>query len=330
MRNVSAAAAAALALLLLLPGCPDEKKKLIPYALIPDATVPPDAEPAPPPTPTPPFAPVAGATVDSGAALYRTRCAGCHGEDGRGQTPEAKQLRLAPTSLKSSGYLCRTTDGRPVSIPSDADVESAIDRGTHRGRPEVAGLDAAARYSLLLYLKSLSTDFNGDPQPLAAIAPEPPDGAESRARGRTLFLAFGCWRCHGTGGAGDGPALASIRWNDQPLARLTPLSAHDEFLCGSQPEQVYRVISLGMVGSATTLMPRYQEFSENYPRPLKGTPEEWTRALEGKVPAADVDALRKFLAELPDQPTVQAMKPSERRARAGQFLWDLVHYVRSL
>jgi mono/diheme cytochrome c family protein len=37
--------------------------------------------------------------VESGATLYRTHCASCHGEDGEGRGPVAEALTMRPTDL---------------------------------------------------------------------------------------------------------------------------------------------------------------------------------------------------------------------------------------
>lgn len=293
-----------------------------------DAAPRPDAEPPPPVQPPPPLAPVEGASQAAGAALFAERCVACHGADGRGRTAEAKKLRLAPTDLTTTAYLCRTTDGPKVGVPSDADVEGALGRGTHRDRPELTALDAVQRRSLTLHVKSLARDFAGDPQPLSFVPPQPSDSPESRARGRVLYLAFGCWACHGAGGAGDGPALKSLVWNEQPVTRLNPIGNRADYLCGTEPEQVYRTIALGMGGS--TIMPRYDSYAEAQQYPESGPRETWGRGLEGRVSPEELEAVRKFFDGMPGKKTVQAMKPSERRARGGRFIWDLVHYVRSL
>jgi mono/diheme cytochrome c family protein len=311
-----------------LAGCEEGKFRL--FGMI-DATPPPDAEPPPPPVAAPVLTHVEGADAAAGAKLFGARCASCHGEDGRGKTPAADALRLAPTDLTTTGYICRTTDGRPVSVPADADVEGALDRGTHRGRKELAGLDAAARRSLTLHVKTLARDFDNPASPLAVIAPEPPDDPAGRARGRTIYLTVGCWRCHGLDGTGgDRAALANIRWNDRPIAKMTPLAARKDYVCGDAPDAVYRLISLGISARGAAIMPRYQEFLEDFARPWKVPPAAWTKSIDGKATAEEVAAIRAWLASLPEHEAVLALKPSEKRVRAGAMLWDLVHYVRSM
>jgi mono/diheme cytochrome c family protein len=48
-----------------------------------------------------------------------------------------------------------------------------------------------------------------------AFAEEPPG---NRVEGKRLFLAYGCYQCHGTTGAGGGPAGPTLAPNPLPLA----------------------------------------------------------------------------------------------------------------
>lgn len=308
-------------------GCGDGKKPAPAEepAAAAAAALAPDAEPPPPKVPPPALAPVEGASVEAGKKLFAARCAGCHGADGKGRTEAAKTLRIAPTDLTTVDYLCRSTEGKPP-VPPDVDVETAIDRGEHRGRPEVAGLSPVERRSLLMYVKTLARDFAADPQPLFYVPPAPPDGPESRARGRVMYLAFGCWRCHGVGGAGDGPAAKSLAWNGEPIRRLLPLADRQAYVCGDDPDRLYRTLALGIAG---TIMPPYLDYAGKMQRPPPPR-ETWATALEGLLAPEEIDAVRTWLDGLPDKQAVFHMPPPERRRRAESFLWDLVHYIRSL
>ena len=79
-----------------------------------------------------------------------------------------------------------------------------------------------------------------------------------------------------------------------------------------------------------TIMPRYQEFLEDFARPWKVPEKDWTRSIDGRTTPAEIAEIRRWLGGLPEKEAVQGLKPSERRARAGTMIWDLVHYVRSL
>jgi mono/diheme cytochrome c family protein len=306
-----------------IAGCP---KEAAPPPKIADAAPAPDAEPPPKPNFPAALPAVEGASADNGKKIYLSVCAGCHGADGQNPGTQAADLRIAPTDLTTPRYLCRSTVGRPVAVPSDQDVETAIDRGTHRKFKEIVGLDAASRRSLLLFLRSLSSEFNRDPLPLAPVPPESADSPESRRRGRIAYLAFGCWQCHGSEGKGDGSALSLLGWNGRKLKSIRPLAERDQYLCGSSPERTYVTLAIGM-GSG--LMPAYQEFAENIARP-ETDPREWDKSLKGKVPIEDSTAVRGWYGELPEKVFVRGMKPSQKRERAAQYLWDIVHYLRSL
>ncbi len=330
-RMTTIAALAALATLVPLAACQDPKANRYRLFGTFDAAPLPDGEPPPPPQAAPPLAQVEGADVAAGAKLFGAHCASCHGEDGRGKTDAAKALRLAPTNLAGVGYMCRTTDARPFAVPSDADIESALERGSHRGRKDIVALDATARRSLTLHVKTLAREYANPTSPLAIIEAEPSDDPASRARGRTIYLTVGCWRCHGLDGAGgEAAAISNIRWNDQAITSLTPLGARKDYVCGDAPDAVYRVTALGISAAGATIMPRYQEFLEEFARPWKVKPADWTRSIDGKATPAEVAEIRKWLEQLPEHEAVTALKPSEKRARAGAMLWDLVHYVRSM
>ena len=110
---------------------------------------------------------------------------------------------------------------------------------------------------------------------------------------------------------------------------LPPLADQARWLCGSDPERTYRTIGQGMKGSASDLMPAHAAMLEWSGRPEKGTRADWTRSLEGRADA-ELEAVRRFYEAQPERPALVAMRPSERRRRAGEIIWDLVHYVRSL
>lgn len=54
--------------------------------------------------------------ADDGAALYKTKCAGCHGADGAGK-PALKAPALKGTNLEASRIVDHLTKGEPTSKP---------------------------------------------------------------------------------------------------------------------------------------------------------------------------------------------------------------------
>jgi mono/diheme cytochrome c family protein len=55
---------------------------------------------------------VASLAADDGGALYKTKCAGCHGASGEGK-PSVKAPALKGTQLESSQIVDHTTKGDP-------------------------------------------------------------------------------------------------------------------------------------------------------------------------------------------------------------------------
>jgi mono/diheme cytochrome c family protein len=104
-------------------------------------------------------------TSESGAALFRTYCASCHGADGRGAGPMTTQLRRLPPSLTSfavrnggvfpSERVRRIIDGRDIPAHGSFDMPVWGDafKRTREGLSEAA---AAARIdSIVRYLDSI-------------------------------------------------------------------------------------------------------------------------------------------------------------------------------
>ena len=292
------------------PGAADAGR---PFVLEPPPTTPPERLP-----------PVAGASAEGGRALFERLCAPCHGSGGRGDGPEAGKQRIAPTDLAGPAFLCFSTVGKPAA-PSDGDLDAALDRGAHRTRPELAALGAAARRSILLHEKTLAAPR--PEQPLLAVPAEPADTPDDRARGRALYLAFGCWRCHGAAGAGDGDLVKNLAWNRRALGpTLAPLSAGA--LCGADPVRRFQTVALGL-GAAPAIMPPHLELAELFARP-RGDAASWTKPLEGKVSVDDIAAVRALLAALPERKDVLDLPAGARHARGAALVWSIVHWLRSV
>lgn len=62
------------------------------------------------------FASSASQAADNGAALYKKRCAGCHGANGEGK-PAMKAPALKGTSIEAGQIAQHLTKGEPASKP---------------------------------------------------------------------------------------------------------------------------------------------------------------------------------------------------------------------
>jgi mono/diheme cytochrome c family protein len=79
----------------------------------------------------------AGAT--EGKALYASKCASCHGPDGKGKDAIAKMMKV---------------EMKPLGSQSEADIEAAITNGKGKMKP-VAGVDAKQAADIAAYVKTL-------------------------------------------------------------------------------------------------------------------------------------------------------------------------------
>lgn len=185
-----------------------------------------------------------------GAEAYKRRCAGCHGDDGRGMGPAAEFLNPLPRDFQKGNYKFRTTGSGQV--PSREDLMKTITCGlpgssmpSFRLVPEPQRQDIV---SYLLYLtsfgkartqvqyyveademttqeireqkldeirESVREEF-ARAQPIP-IPPEPARTPESIARGRERYMNE-CAACHGATGRGDGKSSFTLRdWKDAEI-----------------------------------------------------------------------------------------------------------------
>ena len=158
----------------------------------------------------------------AGKPVYELRCAGCHGDKGDGKGPAAELLAPKPRDFTAGLYKIRSTAGK---APSDQDLYRIITEGMPgTSMPAWAVLPERDRWNLVAYLKAFAAEkFKETPKKLEL----PKDVASSAAsikRGKEMFEAIECHKCHGVEGRGDGPSRAELKdeWNNPlPPANLT-------------------------------------------------------------------------------------------------------------
>jgi len=158
-----------------------------------------------------------------GRALYRSRCVGCHGVDGRGGIG---------VSLRSPSFL---------AVASDEFLRDAIIQGrTNSAMPSWTDLAADEVSDLIAYLRSWQPEPPATAAVLARLESQPAT-PETLHVGRVLYRA-NCANCHGKSGEGAlGPSLRT-----------------DEFL--SLADNVY--LSTAIVeGRPDTAMPAWNHLS---------------------------------------------------------------------
>jgi cbb3-type cytochrome oxidase subunit 1/cbb3-type cytochrome oxidase cytochrome c subunit/cytochrome c553 len=123
-----------------------------------------------------------------GAEAFARNCAGCHGQEGRGDGPAAVALLPRPSDLSGARY-----SDQALSEVLWQGVKGSAMPGWH----DLAGNDLRG---LAAFVRSLEDEGGGEAPALT--------GAEQE-RARALF-AKNCATCHGAGGEGNGQSASTL------------------------------------------------------------------------------------------------------------------------
>ena len=258
-----------------------------------------------------------------GRVLFARSCAACHGLEGKGDGPGARQLDPRPRDLTTQQFRFRSTPTGSLPLPAD------LERTIRDGLPGTAMPGFGKTFSaeqladLIAFLYSLQP-----PEVLERALPEPVEpgpvpaaSAELVRDGRSLYYLSGCWRCHGAHGRGDGPsAKALVDESERPIR--APDFRHDPLKRGRAPEDVVRILRTGLNGAP---MPSYDE-AMLVPR---DDPAD-TEALEGLLSAEERSSIEAFRSASPTREELSRMTDAERAALRDERLAALAQYVLSL
>jgi DMSO reductase family type II enzyme heme b subunit len=193
----------------------------------------------------------------AGKAVYERKCALCHGEKGDGKGPAADLLDPRPRDFTTGIYKIRTTSNK---VPSDQDLFNVITRGmpgTYMPAWDV--LPDKERWNLVAYLKTFAADkFKEAPKKLE-LPKEVASSAESITRGKEMFEAIECNKCHGKEGRGDGPSRPELKdeWGN-PI-RPANLTKRWDFRGGPTRADIAMRLASGVLG---TPMPTFSDSVE--------------------------------------------------------------------
>ena len=194
---------------------------------------------------------------NAGKAVYVRKCAGCHGEKGDGKGAAAELLSPAPRDFTRGLYKIRTTAGK---APSDQDLFRVITDGMPgTSMPSWAVLPDRDRWNLVAYLKTFAPDaFKETPKKLE-LPKEVASSEASIKRGKEMFDAIECHKCHGTEGRADGPSRPELKdeWG-HPIAPAN-LTKRWTFRGGPGRTEIATRLAAGVLG---TPMPTFLDSVE--------------------------------------------------------------------
>lgn len=190
-----------------------------------------------------------------GRYVFKSQCAPCHGETGRGNGPWAKEMTVKPRNFRMGIFKYRST---PMGHqPTDDDLRRTIKRGVSgTAMPTFAKtLSDRDLDAILVYLKNLSRRWQDENKLTRAVKlPEPPEWySQTEARkkhvsaGRKLFEQT-CVSCHGPSGAGDGLASKGLTnvWGQVAIPADLRAKHHRS---GPNRSDLFRTISMGLDGT---------------------------------------------------------------------------------
>ena len=153
-------------------------------------------------------------TIVGGKVVYERKCLLCHGEKGDGKGPAAELLVPQPRDFTSGIYKIRSTANK---TPTDQDIFNVITNGMPgTSMPDWKVLPEKDRWNLLAYIKTFAGDKLKEGPKKLELPKEVASSAESLKRGKEMFEAIECHKCHGNAGRADGPAFLNVL-SDCPL-----------------------------------------------------------------------------------------------------------------
>ena len=262
--------------------------------------------------------------LQRGKAVYAKYCVGCHGENGDGEGPAAVRLITKPRDFTKGIYKFRSTDSG--SLPLDADLHRTITDGLARvSMPGFPLMPEQEKVAVIEYIKSFYPGWEQERGNRKVVpVPTPPAdlGEPGRVlRGRIVYLAMQCGKCHGSDGAGTGATqteYTDVWGNPQKPLNFT----RGQLKGGDNPEDIYRTFHTGL----RSIMPAYGGVT------LAAVNVETFETQKGYLQEGELETLQPYLDAFPQTAgeVFTEMDAGQREELVQRNSWDLVAYVLSL
>jgi DMSO reductase family type II enzyme heme b subunit len=254
-----------------------------------------------------------------GKVIYEKKCLLCHGEKGDGNGPAAPLLDPKPRDFTKGKYKIRTSaSGQP---PADSDLFGIISDGMPgTSMPAWKVLSEKDRRNLVAYVKSFAGGAFKETPKAAALPKEVAASKESIARGKEMFEAIECNKCHGNAGRGDGPSAPELTDDWGNPVHAANLTKPWLFRGGGSSRQVATRLATGLMG---TPMPTFIDSVEK-PEDIWHVANYVQSLGPGKPDYATVLQVRAVAGEIPDDPAAPfwTQQPPANFALAGQVIVD--------
>lgn len=192
--------------------------------------------------------PVSDLDAVAGKKTYLRECAACHGDRGNGQGPAANFLEPRPRDFTKKVFKIRSTPtGKP---PTTDDLLKTVENGLPgSAMPPFGYLSPQERKQVVAYVLTLADLIDSpEPEPMAGFGTPSPSTPASVAKGKQVYTAMGCVKCHGETGKGDGVAAASLTDEQDRPVKVRDFTS-GVFRGGSTPNDVMMRLVSGLDGS---------------------------------------------------------------------------------
>ncbi len=262
--------------------------------------------------------------LQRGKGVYAKYCVGCHGANGDGQGPASVRLITKPRDFTKGIYKFRSTDSG--SLPLESDLHRTIANGLSRvSMPAFPLMPEQEKVAVIEYIKSFYPDWEKEKNNRKIVsiptAPQDLDKQERVLRGRIVYLAMQCGKCHGSDGAGTGATQTEYTdaWgNPQKPLNFTRGSLKG----GDNPEDIFRTFHTGL----RSIMPGYGGVT------LAAVNIETFESQKSYLREGELEQLDPYLESFPKTASevFTQMDESQRQQLVKRNSWDLVAYVLSL
>ena len=147
--------------------------------------------------------------ANAGKASYERKCASCHGLKGDGKGAGAELLLPRPRDFTRGLYKIRTTANK---TPTDQDLFKIITDGMPgTSMPPWSVLPDKERWNLVAYIKTFAGDALKEPPKKLELPKDVSSSEASIKRGKEMYEAIECHKCHGNEGRADGPSRTELK-----------------------------------------------------------------------------------------------------------------------
>ena len=185
--------------------------------------------------------------ASAGKAVYERKCLLCHGEKGDGKGPAAERLDPRPRDFTSGVYKIRSTANK---VPTDQDMFNVISNGMPgTSMPAWSVLPDKDRWNVVAYLKTFAAERFKEAPKKQDLPKEVSSSEASIKRGKEMFEAIECNKCHGAQGRADGPSRPELKDEWGHPIKPANLTKRWTFRGGATRGEIATRLATGVLGT---------------------------------------------------------------------------------